>query len=157
MHKLSMSCAMLTPAAPQDEAALQKSPHAGIQIPFAKLIVCLAAAVGEGEGEEAEYAWLQAESLKPFSAGDTSGNPDGVLSGDPTLQACVAAADRALQVSSIALLNLTESRWWARDPSSKPSTKPPIKEIARDMYIYISGNVCQHLHRLLLRGPACSQ
>ena len=56
------------------------------------------AAVGEGEGEEAEYAWLQADSLKPFSAGDTSGNPDGVLSGDGTLQACVAAADRTLQV-----------------------------------------------------------
>ena len=56
--------------------------------------------MGEGEGEEAEYAWLQADSLKPFTAGDSTGNPDGVLSGDATLQACVAAAKRALQVIS---------------------------------------------------------
>lgn len=59
---------------------------------------CRGPAVGAGESEDAEYAWLQAESLRPFSAGDASGNPDGILSGDATLQACVAAADRAVQV-----------------------------------------------------------
>lgn len=58
-----------------------------------------AAATEGAEAEEAEYAWLQADSLKPFTSRASTGNPDGVLSGDATLQACVAAADRALQVS----------------------------------------------------------
>lgn len=54
--------------------------------------------MGEGEGEEAEYAWLQPESLKSFSAGTSSSNPDGFVSSDSNLQSCIAAANRALKV-----------------------------------------------------------
>lgn len=44
--------------------------------------------------EEEEYAWLPAESLKPFQPGDTTGNPEGSATTDATLQACVEAASR---------------------------------------------------------------
>lgn len=49
-----------------------------------------------GEMEEEEYAWLPAESLKPFQPGDTTGNPEGSASTDATLQACVEAASKAV-------------------------------------------------------------
>lgn len=51
---------------------------------------------GDSESEEAEYAWLPVDCLKPFQPGDTTGNPDGTLGADGNLAACVAAADRAV-------------------------------------------------------------
>lgn len=42
--------------------------------------------------EEEEYAWLPAESLKPFKPGEAQ----GPASTDATLQACVDAATKAV-------------------------------------------------------------
>lgn len=47
--------------------------------------------------EEAEYAWLPVDCLKPFGIGDGSGAGDGSMPIDGTLQACVAAAERAVE------------------------------------------------------------
>lgn len=47
-------------------------------------------------GDEAEYAWLPVDCMKPFKSGDETGNADGSVSGDVTLQLSVAAADKAL-------------------------------------------------------------
>ena len=46
--------------------------------------------------EEEEYAWLPAESLKPFKPGDNAGVAEGTASTDLNLQACVEAASKAL-------------------------------------------------------------
>ncbi|KAK9823247.1 hypothetical protein WJX72_001331 [[Myrmecia] bisecta] len=51
---------------------------------------------GEAENEEAEFAWLPVDCLKPFSVGDGSGSGMGLLVEDSTLTACIAAAERAL-------------------------------------------------------------
>ena len=48
-----------------------------------------------GEAEEAEYAWLPVDCMKPFRAGDETGNADGSVSQDGNLLACVGAADAA--------------------------------------------------------------
>ena len=53
-----------------------------------------------GDAEEAEYAWLPVDCLKPFKAGDETGNSDGIISADATLQACVGAADRVVGESA---------------------------------------------------------
>ena len=58
----------------------------------------------DGDNEEAEYAWLPVDCLKPFVAGDETGDPNGVIPGDYTLKACVTAAERAVtQLSAGAL------------------------------------------------------
>ena len=49
-----------------------------------------------GDSDEAEYAWLPVDCMKPFRPGDETGNPDGSISTDVTLQECVGAADRAV-------------------------------------------------------------
>ena len=49
-----------------------------------------------GDSDEAEYAWLPVDCMKPFGPGDETGNPDGSISTDVTLQECVGAADRAV-------------------------------------------------------------
>ena len=51
-------------------------------------------------GEEAEYAWLTQPSLKPFNQGDLFGDADAPRTGDTTLQACVAAAERAMHANN---------------------------------------------------------
>lgn len=51
--------------------------------------------------DEAEYAWLPVDCMKPFRSGDETGNADGSVSGDATLQACVGAADKALADSEL--------------------------------------------------------
>lgn len=49
-----------------------------------------------GDMEEEEYAWLPAESLKPFTSGDSSSNVGETASSNLTLLACVEAASRAV-------------------------------------------------------------
>lgn len=46
--------------------------------------------------DEAEYAWLPVDCMKEFHTGDTCGDVEGPVSADPTLQACVEAAGRAV-------------------------------------------------------------
>ena len=52
-------------------------------------------------GEEAEYAWLTQPSLKLFNSGDLVGDADAPRSGDANLQACVAAAERAMHANNL--------------------------------------------------------
>ena len=52
---------------------------------------------GSLEAEEEEYAWLAPGCLKPFVQGDGVGSkPPAGLQADPNLQACIAAAERAV-------------------------------------------------------------
>ena len=60
---------------------------------------CTAAAGETAAGEEAEYAWLAQPSLKPFNQGDLFGDAEAPRTGDTTLQACVAAAERAMRAN----------------------------------------------------------
>ena len=68
--------------------------------PFKRLRSRLYAAAGRSgslEAEEEEYAWLAPGCLKPFVQGDgADSNPSTGLQADPNLQACIAAADRAV-------------------------------------------------------------
>lgn len=53
------------------------------------------------DSEEAEYAWLSIDSLKPFREGDSlvAYNDDKHV-GDPTLKACIAAAEQAVKAAT---------------------------------------------------------
>ncbi|KAK9839116.1 hypothetical protein WJX74_009858 [Apatococcus lobatus] len=51
---------------------------------------------GSSEAEEEEYAWLAHGCLKPFVQGDGVGSKPAGIQADPTLQACIAAAERAV-------------------------------------------------------------
>lgn len=53
----------------------------------------------ETEPEEAEYAWLPLDCIKPFRFGDVSGVDGGAASSDPALKASVAQAEGALRAS----------------------------------------------------------
>lgn len=44
--------------------------------------------------DEAEYAWLPYDNIKPFAHGDVSGTGEAPV--DPTLPLCIAAAEKAL-------------------------------------------------------------
>jgi hypothetical protein len=56
---------------------------------------------GDDKGdEEAEYAWLPYDNIKPFALGDVSGNNDGQAPEDPVLLASVAAAEAALRAAT---------------------------------------------------------
>lgn len=56
---------------------------------------------GDDKGEEeAEYAWLPYDNIKPFALGDVSGNNDGQAPADPVLLASVAAAEAALRAAT---------------------------------------------------------
>jgi hypothetical protein len=52
------------------------------------------------DDEEAEYAWLPYDNIKPFALGDVSGNDDGQAPADPVLLASVAAAEAALRAAT---------------------------------------------------------
>ena len=47
--------------------------------------------------DEAEYAWLTSEALKPFRLGDTSGSPDTVPTNEQLIE-CIQAANRAAEL-----------------------------------------------------------
>eukprot|EP00798_Chlamydomonas_sp_ICE-L_P025170 gene25170-10800_t len=49
------------------------------------------------ESDEAEYAWLPVDCLKPFKLGDVSGTAGAPPSGDPDLKAAISAAEMALR------------------------------------------------------------
>lgn len=49
------------------------------------------------DSDEAEYAWLSLDSLKPFREGDSLTAEDENHVSDPTLTACIAAAERAVK------------------------------------------------------------
>ena len=52
---------------------------------------------GTSSGEdEAEFAWLPMDCLKPFQPGDTCGAADGSEPDDLNLRACVGAANKAV-------------------------------------------------------------
>jgi hypothetical protein len=55
------------------------------------------AACDADDEEEAEFAWLPVDCLKPFALGDGSGNPDGLAVDDVNLRACIAAANKAVE------------------------------------------------------------
>lgn len=46
--------------------------------------------------DEAEFAWLSADNIRPFCNGDTNGKKDGSEVKDEQLQKCIEAAQRAL-------------------------------------------------------------
>lgn len=52
------------------------------------------------DSDEAEYAWLSLDSLKPFREGDSLTGEDETHISDPTLTACIAAAERAVKVAA---------------------------------------------------------
>lgn len=55
---------------------------------------------GDDKGEEeAEYAWLPYDNIKPFCLGDVTGNESGIAPADPVLLASVAAAEAALRAA----------------------------------------------------------
>lgn len=59
------------------------------------------AAAGDEKGDdEAEYAWLPYHSIKPFQAGDVSGNETGQAPNDAVLQGCVVQAEAALAAAN---------------------------------------------------------
>ena len=62
---------------------------------------CCCTDEGATNNEEAEYAWLTAASLKPFNSGDLYGDAEAPRTGDTTLQACVAAAERAMHANIV--------------------------------------------------------
>ena len=47
--------------------------------------------------EEAEYAWLTSDALKPFQLGDTSGSPDAAPTNEQLIE-CIQAANRAAEL-----------------------------------------------------------
>lgn len=63
-----------------------------------KVIFC----TGESrlDSDEAEYAWLSLDSLKPFREGDSLTAEDENHVSDPTLTACIAAAERAVKAAA---------------------------------------------------------
>ncbi len=52
------------------------------------------------DSEEAEYAWLSIDSLKPFREGDSLAFEEDKHISDPTLKACIAAAERAVKAAA---------------------------------------------------------
>ncbi|KAL0025228.1 hypothetical protein WJX77_008845 [Trebouxia sp. C0004] len=52
------------------------------------------------ESEEAEYAWLSIDSLKPFREGDSLAFEEDKHISDPTLKACIAAAEHAVKTAA---------------------------------------------------------
>ena len=52
------------------------------------------------DSEEAEYAWLSIDSLKPFREGDSLAFEEDKHISDPTLKACIAAAERAVKTAA---------------------------------------------------------
>lgn len=52
------------------------------------------------DSDEAEYAWLSLDSLKPFREGDSLTAEDEAHVSDPTLTACIAAAERAVKAAA---------------------------------------------------------
>lgn len=52
------------------------------------------------DSDEAEYAWLSLDSLKPFREGDSLTAEDETHVSDPTLTACIAAAERAVKAAA---------------------------------------------------------
>lgn len=54
--------------------------------PWTKQLHCI------GEAEEAEYAWLLSDCIKPFKRGDSVPTLGGSVSGDVSLQASIEAA-----------------------------------------------------------------
>ena len=46
------------------------------------------------EGDEAEYAWLSANNLKPFKQGDSQMVDPAMTGNDPSLRECILAAER---------------------------------------------------------------
>ena len=63
---------------------------------------CIIAGSGSKlDSEEAEYAWLSIDSLKPFREGDSLvAYDDDKHVGDPTLKACIAAAEQAVKAAT---------------------------------------------------------
>ena len=59
--------------------------------------VCVTGADSKVDADEAEYAWLSLDSLKPFREGDSLVAKDESHVSDPTLTACIAAAERAVK------------------------------------------------------------
>ncbi len=52
------------------------------------------------DSEEAEYAWLSIDSLKPFREGDSLAFEEDKHISDPTLKACIEAAERAVKTAA---------------------------------------------------------
>lgn len=82
------------------------------------------AAEGPSTEDDAEYAWLSQEALKPFMPGDTSGSGDGPPE-DETLRECIAAADLAVSAEDAGLDALAEAEsdsdgGWG--PQAQPSS-----------------------------------
>ena len=46
------------------------------------------------DGDEAEYAWLSANNLKPFKQGDSQMMDPAMTGNDPSLRECILAAER---------------------------------------------------------------
>lgn len=60
------------------------------------------AAPAPPDSDEAEYAWLPLDCIKPFQLGDISGVAGGAASPDAALQLSVAAAETALRAGQVA-------------------------------------------------------
>ena len=54
----------------------------------------------EVDKEEPEYAWLTLDSLKPFREGDSLTAEDENHVSDPTLTACIAAAEQVVKAAA---------------------------------------------------------
>ena len=54
----------------------------------------------KSDSDEAEYAWLSLDSLKPFREGDSLTAEDENHVSDPTLTACIAAAERTVKAAA---------------------------------------------------------
>lgn len=63
-------------------------------------MVCYTGGDNRSDSEEAEYAWLSMDSLKPFREGDSSAFEEDKHISDPTLKACIAAAERAVKTAA---------------------------------------------------------
>lgn len=54
----------------------------------------------KSDSDEAEYAWLSLDSLKPFREGDSLTAEDENHISDPTLTACIASAERTVKAAA---------------------------------------------------------
>ena len=63
-------------------------------------LFCLAGNDNRADAEEAEYAWLSMDSLKPFREGDSLAFEEDKHITDPTLKACISAAEHAVKAAA---------------------------------------------------------
>lgn len=74
--------------------SLGQAAHPVECIAYCSCQVCRGVPVCAGpDGDEAEYAWLSANNLKPFRQGDSQMMDPAMTGNDPSLRECILAAE----------------------------------------------------------------